>query len=83
MAFFFFNVVYSSIVVVYQSPGVRVTGDLFVSSTISWDRKEHRGAGYRLIPEVLQQLLPVDPSAHAFDLEFLIFEVYSFTHYPT
>jgi hypothetical protein len=28
-------------------------------------------------------LLPVDPNAHAFDLEFLIFEVYNFTTYPT
>ena len=63
----------------YQSPGDRVTGDLFVS-TISWDRQERRGAGYRSIPEVLQYRLPIDPSAHAFDLEFLIFEVYTLSH---
>jgi hypothetical protein len=60
------------ILVVYESPAERVTGDLFVS-TISWDRRERRGAGYRSIPEVLQHQLPVDPSAHACELEFLIF----------
>ena len=42
------------ILLVYQSPEDTVTGDLFVS-TISWDRQEHRGAGYRSsIPAVLQ-----------------------------
>ena len=61
---------------VYQSQVDTVTGDLFVS-TIFWDRQECRGAGYRSIPEVLQHQLLVDPSAHAFDLEFLIFEVYT------
>jgi hypothetical protein len=83
MAVFFFKKL-CIIVVVDQFPGGKITGDLFVS-TISWDRQEHRGAGYRYrsISKVLQQLLPVDRSAHAFDLEFLIFEVYSFTTYPT
>ena len=55
-------------------PVYRVTGDLFVS-TISCGRHERRGAGYRSILEVLRYRLPVDPSAHAFDLNFLIFEV--------
>jgi hypothetical protein len=59
---------------VYQFQGNTVTGDLFVSP-IFWDRQECRDAGYRSIPEVVQQLSPVDPSAHAFDLEFLIFQV--------
>jgi hypothetical protein len=62
------------ILVVYQFQGDIVTGDLFVS-TIFWDRQERRGAGYRSIPEVLQYLPPVEPSAHAFDLEFLILQV--------
>ena len=61
---------------VYQSPGDTVTGDLFVS-TIFWNRQECRGAGYQSVLEVLQKQLLVDPSAHAFDPEFLIFEVYT------
>jgi hypothetical protein len=62
------------ILVVYHFQGDTVTGDLFVS-TIFLDRPECRDVGYRSIPEVLQHLSPVDPSAHAFDLEFLIFQV--------
>ena len=68
------------ILVVYQFPGDTVTGDLFVS-TIFWDRQECRGASYRSIPEVhvyCSNSYRVDPSAHAFDLEFfLILEVYT------
>jgi hypothetical protein len=62
------------ILVLYQFQGDTVTGDLFVSTSF-WDRQECRGAGYRSIPEVLQYLSPVDPSAHAFDLQFLIFQL--------
>jgi hypothetical protein len=60
------------ILVLYQFQCDTVTGDLFVSTSF-WDRQKYRGAGYRSIPKVLQYLSPVDPSAHAFDLQFLIF----------
>ena len=40
---------------VYQSPVGRVTGDLF-GSTISRDRQEHRGAGYRSIPALMLEI---------------------------